>query len=112
MRRRQRLVADPGSTALEHDAALVNAWGSPQPDRPGDRQRGARLSSPFAGDGNHRRRSRRRRSDRHVFNGGKSFVVRENGVRRPQFSMRAKTERSAAGLLSSHGWPKVAALRR
>jgi len=23
----QRLVADPGSAALEHDAALVNAWG-------------------------------------------------------------------------------------
>jgi uncharacterized protein (TIGR03118 family) len=110
----QRLVADPGSAALEHDAALVNAWGlAASPTGPWWTANEARgVSSLFAGDGNPQTLSVTVDGGPTgiVFNGGKSFVVRENGVSAPARFLYACEDGRIRGWspVVPHGWSKVA----
>jgi len=110
----QRLVADPGSSALEHDAALVNAWGlAASPTGPWWTANEARgVSSLFAGDGNRQTLSVTVDGGPTgiVFNGGKSFVVRDNGVSAPARFLYACEDGTIRGWspVVPHGWSNVA----
>ena len=110
----QRLVSDPGTAALVHDAALVNAWGlAASPTGPwwtANEARGA--SSLFAGDGQKQTLSVAVEGGPTgiVFNGSKSFVVREGGVSASARFIYACEDGSIRGWspVVPHGWSDVA----
>lgn len=109
-----RLVSDPGSAALVHDVALVNAWGlAASPTGPwwtANEARGA--SSLFAADG--RKQTLSVAVDGGptgvVFNGGKGFIVRGGGVSAPARFIYACEDGKIRGWapVVPHGWSKVA----
>jgi uncharacterized protein (TIGR03118 family) len=109
-----RLVSDPGAAALAHDAALVNAWGlAASPTGPwwtANEARGA--STLFAGDGRKQTLSVDVEGGPTgiVFNGGKSFVVRDGGVSAPARFLYACEDGTIRGWSPTvpHGWSSVA----
>jgi uncharacterized protein (TIGR03118 family) len=109
-----RLVADPGSVALVHDAALVNAWGlAASPTGPwwtANEARGA--SSLFAGDGNRQTLSVTVDGGPTgiAFNGSRSLVVHGGGVSAPARFLYACEDGTIRGWspVVPHGWSNVA----
>lgn len=109
-----RLVSDPGSAALVHDAVLVNAWGlAASPTGPwwtANEARGA--SSLFAANG--RKQTLTVAVDGGptgvVFNGSRGFVVRGGGVAAPARFIYACEDGKLRGWapVVPHGWSKVA----
>jgi len=110
----QRLVADPGSAALGHDAALVNAWGlaasATGPWWTANEARGA--STLFAGDGNKQTLAVTVDGGPTgiVFNAGRSFVVHDGGVSAPARFLYACEDGTIRGWspVVPHGWSNVA----
>jgi uncharacterized protein (TIGR03118 family) len=109
-----RLVSDPGTAALVHDAALVNAWGlAASPTGPwwtANEARGA--STLFAGNGNKQTLSVTVDGGPTgiVFNGGSGFVVRGGGVAAPARFLYACEDGTIRGWapVVPHGWSNVA----
>jgi uncharacterized protein (TIGR03118 family) len=110
----RRLVADPGTAALVHDVALVNAWGlaasSTGPWWTANEARGA--SSLFGADGRKQALTVTVEGGPTgiVFNGGRSFVVRSGGVSAPARFIYACEDGMIRGWspVVPHGWSKVA----
>jgi uncharacterized protein (TIGR03118 family) len=109
-----RLVSDPGTAALAHDAALVNAWGlAASPTGPwwtANEARGA--STLFAGDGNKQTLAVTVDGGPTgiVFNGGRGFVVHGGGVSAPARFLYACEDGTIRGWapVVPHGWSNVA----
>jgi uncharacterized protein (TIGR03118 family) len=109
-----RLVSDPGSVALVHDANLVNAWGlAASPTGPwwtANEARGA--SSLFGADG--RKQALSVVVDGGptgvVYNGGRGFAVRAGGVSGPARFIYACEDGMIRGWspVVPHGWSNVA----
>jgi uncharacterized protein (TIGR03118 family) len=109
-----RLVSDPGTAALVHDAALVNAWGlAASPTGPwwtANEARGA--STLFAGSGQKQTLSVTVDGGPTgvVFNGGAGFAVRSGGVSAPARFLYACEDGTIRGWspVVPHGWSRVA----
>jgi uncharacterized protein (TIGR03118 family) len=110
----RQLVADPGTAALVHDVALVNAWGlaasSTGPWWTANEARGA--SSLLTADGRKQALTVTVEGGPTgiVFNGGRSFVVRSGGVSAPARFIYACEDGMIRGWspVVPHGWSKVA----
>src|SRR3954453_23485099 len=109
-----RLVSDPGTAALGHDVALVNAWGlAASPTGPWWTANEARsASSLFAASG--RKQALSVKVDGGptgiVFNDGSGFVVHGGGASGPARFLYACEDGSIRGWSPTvpHGWSKVA----
>jgi uncharacterized protein (TIGR03118 family) len=109
-----RLVADPGTSALVHDAALVNAWGlaasETGPWWTANEARGA--STLFAANG--RKQALAVAVDGGptgiVYNGGRGFVVHGGGASAPARFIYACEDGILRGWAPAvpHGWSAVA----
>jgi uncharacterized protein (TIGR03118 family) len=110
----RKLVADPGSTALVHDVALVNAWGlAASPSGPwwtANEARGA--SSLLAADGRKQALTIAVGGGPTgiVYNGGQGFVVRDGSASAPARFIYACEDGMIRGWapVVPHGWSNTA----
>jgi uncharacterized protein (TIGR03118 family) len=109
-----RLVSDPGSVALVHDVALVNAWGlAASPTGPWWTANEARATSTiFAADGHKQALAVAVEGGPTgvVFNEGSGFVVRGGGASAPARFIYACEDGAIRGWapVVPHGWSKEA----